>query len=190
MFACSQIRLMMSAAILSTLRHLPSHFLALSLALPYHLPLPLAPSQGLLLKGGGFARNANGEDWAFGEASRGGLRDKLFMTRSEEEACEAFTKMHIYPRIEMDWMEGGVREDFERTMHKYRVPPSLAQQWAAMLDQHRLAERNTESGEEGGGSGLRRVAKNVERFQRDLQEGGLDDKPSAGHPKKKFSPNE
>ena len=61
MMVCSQIRLLMSAAILFASGIIPSQLLDLSLETSFATPLPLAPAEGLILTGSAYARNVNDE---------------------------------------------------------------------------------------------------------------------------------
>eukprot|EP00981_Chlorochromonas_danica_P005190 scaffold1046_cov162-Ochromonas_danica.AAC.20 len=170
----SQIRLMMSAAFMSTLGVLPEHFIQTALSLPYYFHLPLAPAEGLLLSSSGFARNVNGQDMALSSHTASSPYEQLLMEDQDYAASEKFLQEKIYQRIEEDWVRLSqpadnngeetpttVLQTYRNFMKRFEVPDDVSAQWKTMLESSRAKEAAEEE---------IRVAKEIERMGRRVKE--------------------
>lgn len=116
----SQIRLMISGAVMTTRGQLPDYFLRLALNWPAHFPLPLAPAEGLVLTNAAFLRNSPQISMSY-EARELDLAMSRFtdvesyisnehapcytlLTDEEYKNSERFLNTAIYPLMIKDWV--------------------------------------------------------------------------------------
>jgi hypothetical protein len=159
------------------------------LEVPYHLRIPLAPAEGLVLNSAGFSRNVNGQDHAQCSKTSSGPDDIVMMTADQAAQAEQFLTDFIYPRIERDWenvqlsntagssansgnnavspSEVTLLSDYHSYLQRFEVPESLSAQWRECLAKAR--EVNQKEEEDRRAKECRRIGREVSNFQRYLQ---------------------
>lgn len=133
-FLLHQIRLMVGTAIAAVRGVVPKTTIDTALVVPYHIPLPMAPAEGLLLTDAGFASGPNSPSVVLTpHAANSG--DLLLLPENEFQISQHFKTEYIYRRVEQDWLSesGALASSWLTDCSRYQVPPSLAEEWAVDL---------------------------------------------------------
>ena len=187
-FLLNQIRLIIGAAVAAFRGTMPSSTIPLGLLCDDFIPLPMAPSEGLVLSSTGFGYNSNGQPVVMTAAEKHAADDFVLLSEQEEQHSNAFLTDRIQRQLGSDWTRDGcalVDKWVSNADTRYRVPPALAARWEELAQELRDSderERRTVKERE-----LERVAREAASLRAEIAERG--GRGVRVRPHKKLLPN-
>ena len=191
-FLLNQIRLIIGAAVAAFRGTMPMHTIAMSLLSDDFIPLPMAPSEGLVLSSTGFGYNSNGQPIVMTAAERHAEDDFVLLSEDDEQVCSSFLADRILRQLSSDWTKDDyalVDSWVANTDTRYRVPPVLAERWAEIA--RGLCEKEEQERPGLKERELERVGREVAQLRRDIAESssGTKGRVVRVRPHKKLLPN-
>jgi len=160
-FLLHQIRLMISAAVMSTNNLVPDYFISLAKLNQILYHIPLAPSNGLVLVNTGF-KDVKRQDMASSRKTMQNPSTICICNDEEDAMIEEFLQKKIYPQIFSDWRDNEWQRlsEYITFSERFRVPQNLREEWQVLHS--RLVHETTEEEKN-------KIKKDISRVQKNLQ---------------------
>eukprot|EP01038_Epipyxis_sp_PR26KG_P004650 gene4650-6534_t len=169
-FLLHQIRLMVSAALLTVHGIVPEYAIDAALQIPYFIHFPIAPSEGLVLVNSGFVKNnIIKKDFFLTSTFKNYDKDSFeLLDESENEASKAFSRSHIIPTIISNWFQFDnyiIKDFFNKVINYYNMPYPVGNKFKSLYDSNLINNETVAIAHEQA-----RINDRIARFQLSLDQ--------------------